>query len=123
MSAIIGSNTLVRVSAVQSWIVSKNHTDVVVEALYVQRLSATDLVILLVIPSKPGFIVADTLPENKVEKPMVEESLGKQRCPSSATHLVAAVSQSIFNTDRLSAIRKSVRRMRVEVDFAETVGQ
>lgn len=62
-------NTLARVSAYQFWIVTDDHTEHIVEAPRVMRLSATEFSLPLLQPSKSVSVVADTWSDAEVEKP------------------------------------------------------
>lgn len=55
-------NTLAWVLARQSWIVTENHTDNIVEAAHVIRLPATEFSLLPLLLLKPVSIIAEALP-------------------------------------------------------------
>lgn len=120
VDAVLTLNFLPRVSARQSWIVTEDSTDNIVKTPRVVRLPATDFVFPLLSLCKPVFFVADTLFEEKMKEPEVDELSAKWARSSSTTHLIASVPQSISHKDSLSIISVFVRRMGIDVQFTKT---
>lgn len=78
--------TLAWVLVCQSWIVTEDHTDDVVEAQCVTILSVTKFSVLLLLPPKPDSILSDSLPAVKFD-----DNEAKDRLPSERNYLVQRI--------------------------------
>lgn len=113
------SNSLTRVSTCQSWIVAEDHTNNIKEASLVICLPGTKFSFPQLLPPKPVSVVTDTLLEVEAEDSEAEKPSAKRAWSSSTTRPIASVSQSIYNTDRLSIIRDYLGCICVDVQFEE----
>lgn len=109
-----------RVPARHFWIVAEDYADVIVKTSCVLRLSATEFCLPLLLPPKPVSIVADTLPEQEIGNPDIEQPFAKQARLFSTTPPVVSVWPPTFIMDQLSIIRDFVGCMDNDVEFPET---
>lgn len=114
------SNTLALVSSRQSWGVTGDHTENIVEASLVIHVLATEFSLPILQPSRLVFIVSDSWPEVEVKEPEVEEPSRKRAWSSRTTQLVSLLLQSISDRDRLLIKHDFVGCVGVNVEFSDT---
>lgn len=114
------SNTLVRIPASSSWVMSESDENRFVEAPQVICLPAAKCSFLLLLTHNITSLVVDASLEMEVEDPDLDKASTKRVHSRSIKHDLSSLTQSISKTNLLSIICDFVERVGIDFQLAET---